>query len=84
MCKGFLLMSLEAFQNIFSALESLFDFDGHCTIDMRKWQLIKNSKEPNVLFYYFESSGPLSHKKQCKHQTFTLYITMGMGFDFSF
>lgn len=30
-------MSLEAFQNIFSALESLFNFDGHCTVDTRKW-----------------------------------------------
>lgn len=35
--KGLLLMSLEAFQNIFSALESLFNFDGHCTVDTRKW-----------------------------------------------
>lgn len=77
-------MALEAFQNIFSAVESLFNVDGHCAVDMRKWQFIKNSKQPSVLFYYFDSSGPLSPKKQCKHQTFTLYVTVGMGFDFSF
>lgn len=38
------LMIPGAFQNIFVPQNIYLNFDGHCNVDMLKWQLIETSK----------------------------------------